>query len=54
MDYRMAVVRRQIAERHADAEQERLAKSLRGGRPSGVRWNPFRILKPRRTEPARA
>jgi hypothetical protein len=54
MDYRMEVVQRQITERHAQADGERLAKSVRQSTPTTGGWNPLRMLKQRRTQPAHA
>jgi hypothetical protein len=54
MYYRMEVVQRQITDRHAEAEEQRLAKSIRQTTPNSGGWNPFRMLKQRRTQPARA
>jgi hypothetical protein len=52
MQDKMYVVQRQITERYAEADAERLAKSLREATGRGG-WNPLRVLRPR-PQPARA
>jgi hypothetical protein len=54
MQDKMHTIHRQITERYADADAERLAKRLRQGTTGRSGWNPLRVLLPRRTQPARA
>ena len=53
MQDKMHTIQRQITERYAEADAERLAKSLRQGTTGRGGWNPLRVLRPRRTQPAR-
>jgi hypothetical protein len=50
----MYVVQRRIEERHAEADQERLAKIVRHETGSNRGWSPLRALRLRRAQAARA
>ena len=54
MQNQMFIVQQQITDRHEEADAERLARSARQPEASRGGWPLLRVLRLRRTQPARA
>ena len=54
MQDKMYIVQRQIADRYAEADKARLAQGVSRPTTGSRAWNPLRVLRLRRSEPARA